>query len=101
MTVRRFLVQLASKLPAVGAIGLLWMIGTRWFEERPIRDFCASPLVGLSRTEAGERARAAGLHVAPGTKEDQVPGPKEGIGLVWCLIGHEREQVTSVRFIRE
>ena len=91
----------AGKLVVIGAVGLCVLLTVRWYGDRVLRKFCGSPVVGLSRRAAAERAGKAGLRVSSGDKKDEVAGISSSIGLSWCVLSHDGTKVTSARFIRE
>lgn len=97
----RFIWGTAGKLVVVGAVALCVLLALRWYRDRALRSFCESPVVGLSRRAAAERAGKAGLRVSSGDKKDEVAGISQSFGLSWCVLGHDGTKVTSAKFVRE
>jgi hypothetical protein len=97
----RFISGMVRKLLVVGAVVLGVLLALRWYKDRALRRFCESPVVGLSRQAAAQRAGEAGLRVSPGDKKDEVAGISQSVGLSWCVLRHDGSKVISAKFVRE
>ncbi len=92
---------LIGKACAIVAIGLLVFMMVRWNEDRPLRKFCDSQSVGISRGSVAQRARAAGLLVSRDEKKDYVTLASHIMTRSMCVLSHDGTAVTRSRFVSE